>query len=120
VALLEEELDLVLADPGLGFPSVIGSQAGNQLLVLGGSPMRAAVGSSGQIAETPLAMLSESPDPLEDRRAGGVKGPGGLRDVLSVDKEEIDHGPAVGLGVLRVSQPIVVTFINHHGITPGQ
>ena len=75
--------------------------------------------SSGEIAQTPLAMLSKPLDPLEDRRAGGVKGPGGLRDVLSVGKEEVDHRPAVGLGVLRVSEPIIVSFNSNHGITPN-
>ena len=119
VALLEKQLDLVLTDPGLGFLAVIGSQLGNQFLVLWGNLVGAAMRSSGAISQAALTMLSEPLDPLEDRGAGGAEGPGGFRDVLSVGKEEIDHRPAVPLGLPRVSQPVVVSLSSCHGVTPG-
>jgi hypothetical protein len=97
--LVEEELDLVLADPGLGFFAVIGPQVGNQLLVLWGSLVGTAMRSSGEIPQAPLALLSEPLDPLEDCRAGGAEGPGGFRDVLLMGKEELDHRPTVALGL---------------------
>lgn len=85
---------------------MIGTQVGNQLLVMLRGLVGTVVGAFRQVPETSLAPLSKPLDPFEDRRAGGVEGPGVLRDVLSVSKEEIDHRPAVGLGVLRVSQRI--------------
>ena len=119
VALLEKQLDLVLTDPGLGFLAVIGSQLGNQLLMVWGSLMGTAMRSSGAISQAPLALLPEPLDPLEDCGARGAEDPGGFRDVLSVGKEEVDHRPAVALGLPRVSQPVVVSLSSYHGITPA-
>lgn len=119
VALLEKELNLVLADPGLGSLAMLGSQLGDQFLVLRGNPAGAAMRSSGAISQAHLALLSEPLDPLDDCRARGAKGPRGVRDVSSVGKEGIDHRPAVALGLPRVSQPVVASLSSCHGITAG-
>jgi len=50
--LFEEELDFVLADPGFGSPAMIGSEVGDQPLVMVWSLVRATVRPSREVPET--------------------------------------------------------------------
>ena len=115
--LFEEQLDFVLADPGLGSPAMIGSEVGDQPLVMVWSLVRATVRPSREVPETFPAVGLVPFDPFGDRRPRGSEDPGGVGDVLSVVKEEPDHHPADGLRFLGVSEPLIVRFIRSHGFT---
>jgi hypothetical protein len=112
------EPDIVPADASLGFSAVISSQFSNEFLVLWRSLVGAGMGSSGAISQAPLALLGEPLNQLEDCGARGAEGPGDFRDVFSVGEEEIDHWPAVALGLPRVSRLVVTGLSSHHVLTP--
>ena len=76
-----------------------------------------AMWSSREIPETSLTLLPISLDPFEDRKTGGVEGPGGLRDLLAVGEEEVNYRSAKQLWVLGVSDTLVVRLMGRHGNT---
>ena len=113
-------MDFVLADPGFGSPAMIGSEVGDQLLVMVWSLVRATARPSREVSETfPTVCLVPS-YPFGDCRATGSEDSGGVGNVLSMVKEEPDHRPADGLRFLGVSDPLIVRFIGSHGITSAR
>ena len=89
--LLQGEFDALVADPGLGRCSAIGSQVGDQLLVMIGGLVSTGLWASREIPQTPPTMHSIRLDPFDDHRSGGSESPGGLRDVLTMGQQEVDH-----------------------------
>jgi hypothetical protein len=106
--LLEEEFDLVLANPGLGSAAMIGSEVGYELLVILGGLMRATVRPSREVPKTFPALCFVPFDPFDDCRARGSEDPGCKGGVLSVGEEELDHGCANGFRVLGISDTFIV------------
>lgn len=106
--MLQEELDLVLADSGLGSATMIGSELGDELLVMLGGFVWRMMRTSREVAETPPALGSIPLDPFDDSRARGSEDSGGKGGVLSIGQEELHHGSADGLRVLGVSDTLIV------------
>lgn len=108
VPLLQEEFDLVLADSGFGSSAIIGSELGYELLVMLGSLMRQMMKPSGQGMETSPAMFSIPLDPFDNCGARSSENAPGKGDIVSIGKEELDHGAANRLRVLRISDTLIV------------
>jgi len=106
--LLQQELDLVLADSGFRSAAIIGSKLGDELLVMLGGLMRRMVRPSREVTETLPATGFVSFDPFDDCRARGSEDPCGKGGILSVGKEELDHGSVNGLSVLGISDTLIV------------
>ena len=87
---------------------MIGSKIGYEFLVMFRSLVRRAVRPSRKIAETLSAVFSIPFDPFDDSRAGASEDPGGKGDILSIGKEEFDHGSANAPRVPRISDTLIV------------